>query len=169
MVESMKLLAYALRSRLKSRMMLEAENLALRQQLNIAIRKLPTRLQLRNSDRLLLVWLYRLFPSILSAIRVVRPETIIRWHRGGFRVYWRWKSRPGAGRPAIDRELRVLIQEMSTANPLWGSPRIHGQLLMLGIEIAQSAVAKYMVPRSHRPPSQSWKTFPRNHAASIAS
>ena len=122
MVESLKLLAYALRSRLKSRIRLEAENLVLRQQLNIVIRKLPKRLNLRNSDRLLLVWLYRLFPSFLSAIRIVRPETIIRWHRRGFRAFWRWKSRPGAGRPAIDRELRVLIQQMSTANPLWGAP-----------------------------------------------
>jgi transposase InsO family protein len=88
---------------------------------------------------------------------------------GGFRAYWRWKSRPGAGRPPIAGELRDLIRQMSMANPLWGAPRIHGELLMLGIEIAQSTVAKYMVPRSRRPPSQSWKTFLRNHAAGIAS
>ena len=130
---------------------------------------LPKRLRLTNSDRLLLVWLYRLFPSILSAIRIVRPETVIRWHRCGFQAYWRWKSRPGVGRPPIHRELRDLIRQMSMANPLWGAPRIHGELLMLGIEVAQSTVAKYMVPRSRRPPSQSWKTFLRNHAAGIAS
>src|SRR5271155_2564312 len=169
MVEWLKQLAYALSLRLKSRARLEAENLVLRQQLNVLIRKLPRRLRLTNSDRLLLVWLYRLFPSILSVIRIVRPETVIRWHRRGFQAYWRWKSRPGVGRPPIDGKIRDLIRQMSMANPLWGSPRIHGELLMLGIEIAQSTVAKYMVPRSLRPPSQSWKTFLRNHAAGIAS
>jgi hypothetical protein len=108
-------------------------------------------------------------PSILSAIRIVRRETVIRWHRRGFRAYWRWKSRPGVGRPPIDGEIRDLIRQMSMANPLWGAPRIHGELLMLGIEVAQSTKAKYMVPRSRRPPSQNWKTFLRNHAAGIAS
>ena len=131
-------LVYTLRLRFQSRARLEAENLVLRQQLNIAIRKLPNRLQLMISDRLMLMWLYRIFPSLLNAIRVVRPETIIRWHRNGFRAYWRWKSRPSAGRPTIDGELRDLIRQMSMANPLWGAPRTHGELLMLGIEIAQS-------------------------------
>jgi hypothetical protein len=168
MAEWLKLLAYALRSRFKSRARLEAENLVLRQQLNILIRKLPNRVQLTNSDRLRLVWLYRLFPSIVSAIRIIRPETLIRWHRRGFRAYWRWKSRPSAERPRVDGEIRDLIRQMSLANPLWGAPRIHGELLMLGIEVAQSTVAKYMVPRSRRPPSQSWKTFLRNQAAGIA-
>ena len=169
MVEWLKQLAYALSLRLKSRARLEAENLVLRQQLNVLIRKLPKRLRLTNSDRLLLVWLYRLFPSILSVIRIVRPETVIRWHRRGFQAYWRWKSRPGVGRPPIDGKIRDLIRQMSMANPLWGAPRVHGELLMLGIEVAQSTVAKYMVPRSQRPPSQSWKTFLHNHAAGIAS
>ena len=155
--------------RFKSRARLEDENLVLRQQLNVLIRKLPKRLRLRNSDRLLLVWLYRLFPSILSAIRIVTPETVIRWHRHGFRAYWRWKSRPGVGRPPIDGEIRDLIRQISMANPLWGAPRVHGELLMLGIDVAQSTVAKYMVPRSRRPPSQNWKSFLRNHAAGIAS
>ncbi len=109
------------------------------------------------------------FPSILNAILVIRPETLIRWHRRGFRAYWRWKSRPRVGRPQLDGELRDLIRQMSMANPLWGAPRIHGELLMLGIEVAQSTVAKYMVPRSRRPPSQSWKTFLPNYAAGIAS
>jgi hypothetical protein len=113
----------------------------LRQQLNIVIRKLPKRLPLTNSDRLLLVWLYRLFPSILSAIRIVRPETVIRWHRRGFQAYWHRKSRHGVGRPPIDGEIRDLIRQMSMANPLWGAPRVHGELLMLGIEVAQSTVA----------------------------
>jgi hypothetical protein len=169
MGEWLKQLAYALSLRLKSRARLEAENLVLRQQLNVLIRKLPKRLRLTNSDRLLLVWLYRLFPSILSVIRIVRPETVIRWHRRGFQAYWRWKSRPGVGRPPIDGKIRDLIRQMSMANPLWGAPRVHGELLMLGIEVAQSTVAKYMVPRSQRPPSQSWKTFLHNHAAGIAS
>ena len=169
MVEWLRQLAYALSLRFKSRARLEAENLVLRQQLNVLMRKLPKRLRLTNSDRLLLVWLYRLFPSILSAIRIVRPETVIRWHRRGFQAYWRRKSRPGVGRPPIDGEIRDLIRQMSMANPLWGAPRIHGELLMLGIDVAQSTVAKYMVPRSRRPPSQSWKTFLRNHAAGIAS
>jgi transposase InsO family protein len=169
MFEWLKEVAYALSLRFKSRARLEAENLVLRQQVNILIRKLPKRLQLTNSDRLLLVWLYRLFPSILSAIRIVRPETVIRWHRRGFRAYWRWKSRPCVGRPPIDGDIRELIRQMSMANPLWGAPRIHGELHMLGIDVAQSTVAKYMVPRSRRPPSQNWKTFLRNHAAGIAS
>jgi len=169
MAEWLRLVAYALRSRFKSRARLEAENLVFRQQLNVLIPRLPKRVRLTNSDRLLLVWLYGLCPSILSAIRIIRPETLIRWHRQGFRAYWRWKSRPGVGRPQLDGEIRDLIRQMSMANPLWGAPRIHGELLMLGIEIAQSTVAKYMVPRSARPPSQNWKTFLRNHAAGIAS
>jgi transposase InsO family protein len=99
---------------------------------------------------------------------VVKPETILRWHRAGFAAYWRWKSRKRAGRPKIDRGLRDLILRMSRENPLWGAPRIHGELLMLGFDVAQSTVSKYM-ERSHRPPSQSWKTFLRNHADAIAS
>jgi hypothetical protein len=95
------------------------------------------------------------------------PETLVRWHRAGFRCYWRWKSRPQGGRPQIDAELRVLIRRMSVENPLWGAPRIHGEPLKLGIEIAQSSVAKYMVKR-RPPPSQGWRTFLHNHAPDIA-
>jgi transposase InsO family protein len=124
--------------------------------------------RLRNIDRLIFVWLYRFFPAILNTITVVKPETIIRWHRSGFRAYWRWKSRRCGGRPKIDRESRDLIRRMSKENPLWGAPRIHGELLMLGIEVAQSTVARYMT-RRQGPPSQGWKTFLRNHAAGIAS
>jgi hypothetical protein len=102
-------------------------------------------------------------------IRIVRSETVILWHRRGLQTYWRWKSRPGVGRPPIDGKIRDLIRQMSMANPLWVAPRLHGELHMLGIDVAQSAVAKYMVPRSRRPPAQSWKTFLRNHAAGIAS
>jgi hypothetical protein len=157
-----------IRSRLRSQARLQAEILILRQQLMVLGRKSPSRVRLRNLDRLILVWLYPLFPVLLNAITVVKPETVIRWHRRGFRAYWHWKSRRRGGRPKIDRELIALIRRMSHENPLWGAPRIHGELLMLGIEVAQSTVAKYM-DRRGRPSSQGWKTFLRNHAAGIAS
>ncbi len=151
----------------KSRRRLEAENLFLRHQLNIALRRAPARLRLRGSDRTLLVWITRIWPNLLDLVQVVQPETILRWHRAGFRAFWRWKSRNRAGRPRIDRDLRDLIQRISRENPLWGAPRIHGELLMLGFEVAQSTVSKYMA-RPSKPPSQSWKTFLRNHAEAIA-
>jgi transposase InsO family protein len=151
----------------KSRRRLEAENLLLRHQLNVALRRSPARLLLRGSDRALIVWLIRCWPSLLDAVLVVRPETVLRWHRAGFRCYWRWKSRKRAGRPRIDRGLRDLIRRMCLENPLWGASRIHGELLMLGFEVAQSTVSKYMT-RGGRLPSQSWKTFLRNHADAIA-
>ena len=112
-------------------------------------------------------WSYRLAPNILDAFAVVKPETIIKWHRMGFRLFWGWKSRPRGGRPTVPLELRRLIWEMSIANPLWGAPRIHGELLKLGIEIGQTSVAKYMARRRDRP-SQGWRTFIRNHADGIA-
>jgi len=111
--------------------------------------------------------LYRWFPEILKVLTIIRPETLVRWHRAGFRGYWRWKLRPGGGRPQIDTELRVLVRRMSVENPLWGAPRIHGELLKLGFEIAQSSVAKYIVKR-RSPPSQGWRTFLHNHAPDIA-
>jgi transposase InsO family protein len=113
------------------------------------------------------IQLYRWFPSILSVLTIIRPETLVRWHRAGFRRYWRWKSRSLGGRPQIDTELRALIRQMSIENPLWGAPRIHGELLKLGFDVAQSSVAKYMVKRAG-PPSQGWGTFLRNHASDIA-
>ncbi|MGB8578122.1 MAG: integrase core domain-containing protein [Pseudolabrys sp.] len=151
----------------KSRWRLEAENLFLRHQLNIALRQAPPRLRLRGSDRALLVGMTKLWPSLLSVTQVVQPETILRWHRKGFKAFWCWKSRKRAGRPKIDRGLRDLIPRMSRENPLWGASRIHGELLMLGFEVAQSTVSKYIVRRQN-PPSQSWKTFLRNHAGAIA-
>ena len=150
-----------------SRTSRDAEILFLRQQLLILRRSAPARLRLRNSDRLIFVWLYRLFPSLLEAAVIFRPETLVRWHRGGFRLFWRWKSRRRAGRPAVSSEIRSLVRQMSRENPLWGAPRIHGELLKLGIDISQSSVAKYM-ERRRGPPSQSWKTFLRNHAPHIA-
>ena len=168
MVEFLIKLLLVARSKLKSRARLEAENMVLRQQVIVLSRKTQLRVRLRNIDRLILVWLYRLFPSILNAITVVKPETVIRWHRRGLRAYWHWKSSRVGGRPKIDREIRDLIRRMSKDNPLWGAPRIHGELLMLGIKVAQSTVARYMTKRQG-PPSQGWKTFLGNHAAGIAS
>jgi transposase InsO family protein len=151
----------------KSRRRLEAENLFLRHQLNIALRRRPPSLRLRGSDRALLVWMTWLWPNLLGLAQVVQPDTILRWHRAGFRTYWRWKSRGRAGRPRIEQELRELIRRMSKENPLWGAPRIHGELLKLGFEVAESTVSKYMI-RRRRPPSQTWGTFLRNHADAIA-
>jgi len=151
----------------KSRTRLEAENLFLRHQLTIALRQAPPRLRLRVSDRALLIAMTRFWPSLLGMTRLVQPETILRWHRAGFKMFWRWKSRNRGGRPKIDRGLRDLIERMSKENPLWGASRIHGELLMLGFEVAQSTVSKYMV-RRRNPPSQTWETFLRNHADAIA-
>ena len=121
----------------KSRRRLEVENLFLRHQLNIGLRGAPRRLRLRGSDRALMVWMTWLWPSLLGLSRVVQPDTILRWHRAGFRAYWRWKSGARPGRPRVSRELRELIQRMSKENSLWGAPRIHGELLKLGFEIAE--------------------------------
>jgi len=152
----------------QSRARLRAEIIALRHQMNIALRKRGHQVQLTNYDRSLLVWLCRLFPAILQCLEVVRPETVIRWHRQGFRSYWRWKSRGRRGRPRIGRELRDLIRRIQAENLLWGAPRIHGELLKLGFSLAQSTVAKYMTPRRSGG-GQSWKTFLRNQAEGIAS
>src|SRR2546425_7477129 len=151
----------------KSKSRLEAENAALRHQLIVLQRRVRGRVHLTNGDRLFLVQLYRWFPSVLNTIAIIRPETLVRWHRAGFRRYWRWKPPCLGGRPKIDGELRALIRRMSVDNPLWGAPRIHGELLKLGFEVAQSSVAKYMVKRCG-PPSQGWSTFLRNHAPDIA-
>jgi transposase InsO family protein len=155
-------------NRFESRRRLEAEVLVLRHQLNVLRRRAPRRLYLSWADRALFVWLHRRFPHILDAITIVRPETIVRWHRMGFAAYWRWKSRCRGGRPRIDKEVRDLIRRMSFENPLWGATRIHGELLKLGIDVAQSTVSKYMVPRRGRP-TQTWKIFLRNRADGIAS
>jgi transposase InsO family protein len=151
----------------KSRRRLEVENLFLRHQLNIALRRAPQHVRLRGSDRAFLAWMTWLWPSLLNLACVVQPDTILRWHRAGFRAYWRWKSRVRPGRPQVCRELRDLILQMSKENPLWGAPRIHGELLKLGYELAESTVSKYMV-RHRGPPSQTWQTFLRNHANAIA-
>jgi hypothetical protein len=145
---------------------LEAEILILRHQFNIQRRHQLKRLAFSAMDRLIFVWLYRLVPNTIKALAIVKPDTVIRWHGAGFRLYWRRKSRHRCGRPAVPLEIRRLIREISIANPFWGAPRIHGELLKLGIDIGQTSVAKYMA-RRRGPPSQKWKTFLRNHADGI--
>ena len=152
----------------RSRAALQAEILFLRHQLNVLRRRSPKRVALSNIDRLVFAGLYCLAPQVLDALKILKPETVIRWHRAGFRAYWRWKSRPRGGRPRTQSEIRQLIRDMSIANPLWGAPRIHGELLKLGIDVGQTTVAQYMAKR-RRPPSQGWRTFLHNHADGIAS
>jgi hypothetical protein len=142
----------------KSKSRLEAENAALRHQLIVLRRKTRGRVHLTNGDRLFLIQLYRWFPSVLKGITIVRPETLVRWHRAGFRRYWRWKSRSLGGRPQIDAALRALIRRISAENSFWGAPRIHGELLKLSFEVAQSSVANGM----DRPCSR-----PQRHAKSV--
>src|SRR6202140_1010953 len=156
-----------LASPFKPKSRLEAENAVLRHQVIVLRRKVRGRARLTNTDRWFFVLLYRWFPSILKVVTIVQPETLVHWHRVGFRRYWRWKSRRLTWRPQINTELRALIRQMSTENFLWGAPRIHGELLKLGFSVAQSSVAKYMVKR-RGPPSQEWRTFLRNHAPDIA-
>jgi transposase InsO family protein len=146
---------------------LAAEIAMLRHQLNVLRRGVPAKPRLTVADRMIFVWLCRLFPSALSAVTIIQPDTVLRWHGQGFRWYWRWKSRSPGGRPKVPIELRSLIRRMSLENRLWGAPRIHGELLKLGYEVAQSTVAKYMA-KNGRGSSQTWKTFLRNHAADIA-
>src|SRR6202023_2903134 len=143
---------------------LEAEILTLRHQLNVLRRKSPKRPAFSNFDPLIFACLYRISPRIVNALVIVKPETVIRWHGAGFRFFWRWKSRSRGGRPKVPLEIRQLIREMSLANPLWGAPRIHGELLKLGIDVGQTSVAKYMA-RQKKPTSQGWKTLsaPKQH------
>jgi hypothetical protein len=152
---------------IKSKVRLEAENAVLRHQLTVLRRRLEGRVRLTNNDRWFLIVLYRWFPSILRILTIIRPETLIHWHRSGFRCYWRWKSRSLGGRPPIEARLRALIWQMSMENPLWARRASTGELLKLGFEVAQSSVAKYMVKR-HGPPSQGWLAFLRNHGPDIA-
>ena len=134
MREACSLVWLALVGLFRSRASLEAEILILRHQLNIQRRQSPKRLNFSTLDRLIFAGLYRLAPSVLGGLAILKPETVIRWHRAGFRSYWRWKSRHRGGRPTVPLEIRELIREMSIANPLWGAPRIHGELLKLGIK-----------------------------------
>jgi transposase InsO family protein len=162
------LLLHVLAAPFRSQAQLEAEIVFFRHQLNLMRGRRRSRPRLTAADRWLLVWLYRLVPALLGAAVIVQPDTIVRWHRAGFRSYWRWKSRSRGGRPKVPLEVRSLIRRMSVENPLWGAPRIHGELLKLGFEVAQSTVAKYMAKRRSGGSSQTWKTFLRNHMAGIA-
>ena len=159
----------SIRSWFQFRVALQLEILALRHQLSVLKRSQRGRLRLNRADRLLWVWLSRFWSQWRSALVVVKPETVISWHRKGFRWYWRWKSRNREpGRPRLDSEVRDLIRNMSLANPLWGAPRIHGELLKFGIEVSQATVAKYMA-RQRKPPSQTWRTFLNNHVKQLVS
>ena len=162
-----KLIGFLLVGLFRPRVSLEAEVLVLRQQIIVLRRTAPKRLRFNALDRLIFVGLCQMFPDVRQALTIVKPQTIVRWHRAGFRAYWRWKSRSRWGRPKVAFEVRQLIRDMSLANPLWGAPRIHGELLKLGIDVGQTSVAKYMA-RQRRPPSQGWRTFLHNHADGIA-
>ncbi len=148
---------------LRSRTDLQVENLVLRHQLEVLKRSSPRRTHLKTLDRLILSWLYRMWPKVVSSIYIVHPKTLVRWHREGFRTYWRWKSRRRhGGRPKAPGELRVLIRRMAAQNPLWGAPRIHGELLKLGFHVSQATVSRYM-PRHPPDPDHRWRTFLHNY------
>ena len=150
---------------LPSRRSLILENLALRQQLAVYKRSVK-RPRLRQTDRIFWVWLSRCWADWRAVVEIVRPKTVVGWHRQGFRRYWRWKSRQGVrkpGRPHVTQEVRELIRTMRQANPLWGAPRIHGELLKLGLEISERTISR-LLPKTRQPPSQSWRVFLTNHA-----
>src|SRR5271166_109324 len=163
MDKAMRSIVSVVARRLRSRAAVELENFALRHQLHVLRRQRPGRPRLFTIDRLLWIWLYRIWPRCLDAMVLVKPATVVQWQ--GFRLFWRWRSK--SGRPSVDREIRTLIRQMSSANPLWGAPRVHGELLKLGIEVSQATVAKYMV-RRRGTPSPTWRSFLRNQAQGIA-
>jgi putative transposase len=163
------LLAAALSSSLKSRASLQLENLALRHQIGVLQRSARKRPKLAAADRFFWVWLCRLWTDWRSALVIVKPDTVIGWHRKGFQLFWTWKIRRGQpGRHPVSQQTRELIRRMSRQNPLWGAPRIHGELLKLGIDIGETSVSKYMV-RRRKPPSQTWRTFLENHVKTMVS
>jgi putative transposase len=159
-------LLHSFRFLVRSRASLHLEIIALRHQLAVVNRSRRPRNRLTAADRMLWAWLSRTWRGWRSAVHIVKPATVIAWHRRGFRLFWTLKSRQRTGRPGVPPEVRTLIQELSDANPLWGAPRIHGELQKLGISVSQSTVAKYM-RRHPRPPSQAWRTFLTNHASQI--
>jgi putative transposase len=158
-----------LSSLLKTSTELRLENLALRHQLGVLRRSAPKQLKLTAADRIFRVWLRCVWTDWKSSLLIVKPATVIAWHRKEFRLFWSWKIRHGkGGRPAVPQDIRELIRMMSRNNPRWGAPRIHGELLKLGIEITEPTVAKYMLRRS-KPPSETWRTFLENHVKSRVS
>ena len=159
----------SLRATIRSRLELAAEILALQHQLAVLQRTAPKRPRLRPIDRLLWMLLSSVWPNWRQAVQIVTPATVVRWHRRAFAAYWHWNWRPRrVGRPVLAPGLRALIRQMRDANPLWGAPRIHGELQKLGIDVSQATVAKYL-GRRPGPPSQSWRTFLTNHVAQLAS
>jgi putative transposase len=169
MLISFTTLLATLSSIFRSRAALELENLALRHQIGVLQRSVRKRPKLTSGDRLLWICLSYLWRDWRSTLAIVKPQTVVAWHRAGFRLFWTWKVRRGQpGRPLISREVRELIRKMCWENPAWGAPRIHGELLKLGIAIGESSVSKYMV-RCRKPPSQTWHTFLENHAQQLVS
>lgn len=168
MVDLIKFLSVFFVSFCKSRSALQLENIALRHQLNVLRRSAPKRISFTNIDRFIFTMLYRLWPKIVGSIAIFRPETLVRWHRLGFRLYWRWKCGGKGGRPKVPLELSDLIREMNLANPFWGAPRIHGELLKLGFNVSETTVATYMV-KIPQPPGHGWTTFLHNHLNQTAS
>ena len=166
MITILSTLVSALSFRLRSRASLELELIALRHQVSVLRRQHKGRLRLFSTDRLLWVWLYRIWPRCLDTMVLVKPATVIQWHRKGFRLYWQRRSRP-LGRPKKSTQIRDLIRRMSMANPLWGAPRIHGELLKLGITVCQATVGRYM-PWRPKLPSPTWRSFLHNHTHEIA-
>jgi putative transposase len=162
-------LFFSIQGAFQTRLAMQAEILALRHQLLLLQRtNKDRRLRLNASDRFLWVWLSQMWSGWRSALLIVKPDTVIAWHRQGFRLYWKWKSRHPQGRPTISREVTDLIRKMSLADPRWGAPRIHGELLNLGFQLSEATVAKYIV-RHRKPPSQTWRTFLTNHARNFVS
>jgi len=169
MLISLTTLLSTLTSIFRSQAALRLENLALRHQIGVLQRSAGKRPRLTPADRWLWVWLSRIWRDWRGALAIVKPETVIAWHRAGFRLFWTWKVRRGQpGRPIISREVRGLIRKMCRENPYWGAPRIHGELLKLGIDIGESSVSKYMV-HGRQPPSQTWRTFLEKHAKQLVS
>ena len=157
----------SLRSLLRSHAELQIEIVALRHQLNV-LQRTVRRPKLRSADRWLWIVLARLWRNWRSAVVIVKPETVINWHRQGFRLFWAWKSRARSGRPTISAEIKQLIRTMNEANPTWGAPRIHGELLKLGIKISEATVSRY-IRRKIKPPSQTWRAFLDNHVGQLVS
>ncbi len=162
MINGIRLLLLQFLCCLKSRADLQAENLMLRHQTGVLRRSSSKRVRTTRIDRLSFVWLYRLWPNSIGDVQIIHPKTLVRWHRQGFKAYWRWKSRSRVGRPKVSAELRALVLQISRQNPLWGAPRIHGELLKLGFNVSQATVSRYL-PRRPRDPDQRWRTFLRNH------
>src|SRR5712664_978983 len=162
------LLLHVLVSPFKTQARLEAEIVLLRHQLSVLRQRVPSRPKLTLADRLLFVWLYRLFPSVLNAVTIVQPETVIRWHRAGFRLYWRWRSRHRGGRPRISEEIRLLIRRLAAESAGWGAPRIYGELVKLGFNVSERSVARYLRRLPRRGNSGTlWSAFLANHREAV--